>query len=101
VRRVVGKLFAAVLLTLCVGIHVLEVSGRWDQTFQDANDEAGIVAAMLCVGIAVAVARTLLIRIQPPYLARRVVVAGASHLRSMTAGVVAPIFISPPISLRI
>jgi hypothetical protein len=77
------------------------VSGRWDHTFQDANDEAGIVAAILCVGIAVAVAGTLLKRIRPANLVRHVVVAGTSHPRSMTVGVVAPIFISPPISLRI
>lgn len=51
-RGLTGKLFAAVLLTLCLGIHALEVSGRWDQTFQDANDEAGIVAVVLCVGVA-------------------------------------------------
>jgi hypothetical protein len=58
VRGLAGKLFAAVLLTLCVGIHALEVSGRWDQTFQDANDEAGIVAVVLCVGVAFAAARS-------------------------------------------
>jgi hypothetical protein len=56
VRGLAAKLFAAVLLTLCVGIHALEVSGRWDQTLPDANDEAGIVAVVLCVGVAFAVA---------------------------------------------
>jgi len=53
VRITVGKVFASILLTLCIGIHVLEASGRWDQTFQDANDEAVIVAVILCVGVAV------------------------------------------------
>jgi hypothetical protein len=56
VRIIVGKLFASILLTLCIGIHVLEASGHWDQTFQDANDEAVIVAVILCVGVAVAAA---------------------------------------------
>jgi hypothetical protein len=56
----VRKLFVAILLVLCVGIHVLELSGRWDRTFQDATDEAGIVAVVLCIGVAVAIAGTLL-----------------------------------------
>lgn len=54
------KLFAATLLALCVGVHLLEASGRWDRTFQDANDEAGIVAVVLCVGVAFAAARTVI-----------------------------------------
>ena len=58
-RSIVG-----VLLALCIGVQLLEVSGRWDQTFQDANDEAGIVAIVLCVGVAIAVARTLLARVR-------------------------------------
>jgi hypothetical protein len=59
VRALAVKPFAAVLLTLCVGVHVLEVSGRWDRTLHDADDEAGVVAIVLCVGLAVAVARML------------------------------------------
>jgi hypothetical protein len=54
------KLLAAALLILCVGVHLLEVSGRWDRTLQDANDEAGLVAVVLCIGIAASVARGLL-----------------------------------------
>jgi hypothetical protein len=48
------------MLLWCVGIHAVEVSGRWDQTLQDANDEAAIVAVVLCVGVAVAAARGVL-----------------------------------------
>ena len=59
-RRSLG----AVLLALCIGVQLLEMSGRWDRTFQDANDEAGIVAIVLCVGVAIAVARTLLARVR-------------------------------------
>jgi hypothetical protein len=39
---------------LCVGLYVLEMSGRWDQSMQDANDEASLVAIVLCVGVALA-----------------------------------------------
>jgi len=52
VRGFVGKLSVAVMLTLCVTIYVLEMSGQWDKTMQGANDEAGIVAVILCVGMA-------------------------------------------------
>jgi hypothetical protein len=63
VHAVVRKLFVATLLSLCVGVHVFELAGRWDRTFQDANDEAGIVAVVLCIGVAVSVAGTILERI--------------------------------------
>ena len=63
VRTVSIRLIAAVLLTLCVGVHILEASGRWDGTFADANDEAGIVAVVLCIGIAIAVAGSVLARL--------------------------------------
>ena len=53
-----GKLFVAVLLTLCVGANLVELSTRWDRTIQDANDEAGIVAVVLCVGVALSAAAT-------------------------------------------
>jgi hypothetical protein len=58
------KLLAAVLLTLGIGVQILEASGRWDQNFQDANDEAAIVAIVLCVGVAVATAATLRLRLR-------------------------------------
>src|SRR5579872_5328972 len=50
------KLLAALLLTLAVGVQVLEASGRWDATWSDANDEAAIVTVVLCVGVAIATA---------------------------------------------
>jgi len=64
VRNPVGKLSAAVLLTVCIGVQLLEVSGRWDRTIRDANDEAGLVALILCVGLAVTTAGTLRSRIR-------------------------------------
>jgi len=50
------KLLAALLLTIAVGVQVLEASGRWDKTIADANDEAGLVAIVLCIGLAIATA---------------------------------------------
>jgi hypothetical protein len=64
VRRLAGKLFVAVLLTLCVGVYVVEMSGRWDRSIQDANDEAGFVAIVLCVGVALSAAGSLITRIR-------------------------------------
>jgi hypothetical protein len=58
----VARLFVGALLTICVGIYALEMSGRWDRTFQDADDEAAVVAVVLCVGIAFSLAHRLLSR---------------------------------------
>src|SRR5215831_92141 len=57
------KLAAAFLLAVAIGVQLLEVSGRWDRTFQDANDEAAIVAIVLCVGLALTTAATVLPRL--------------------------------------
>ena len=99
-----GKLFAAVLLTLCVGIHALEVSGGWDQTFRDANDEAGIIAVVLCVGVAFAAARAWskavrFVRVPTGFLARTgVAIAPPSDVVGRH-----PLFAAspPPLPLRI
>jgi hypothetical protein len=59
IRRVrigVGKVLAATLLTLCLGVQALEATGSWDRTFQDTGDEAAIVSVVLCIGAALAVA---------------------------------------------
>ena len=60
VYGVVGKLFVTAMLTTCVCLYVLEMSGRWDKGIQDTNDEAGIVAVVFCVGVALSAAGTLL-----------------------------------------
>jgi hypothetical protein len=57
---ILKKLLVVGLLSACVGVQVLEASGRWDRSFMDGNDEAGIVAVVLCVGMAISVAGTLL-----------------------------------------
>jgi hypothetical protein len=50
VRPTVGKLLAATLLTLCIGVQVLEASGRWDRALKDTKDEAIIVLVVLRIG---------------------------------------------------
>jgi hypothetical protein len=71
VRIAVGKVLAATLLTLCLGVQALEATGSWDRTFQDTGDEAAIVSVVLCIGAALAVAcaarpRACLSAIQSP-----------------------------------
>ena len=56
VRRTIGTWLAAMLLTLSIGLQVLEASGQWDRTFQDSGDEAAIVTIVLCIGAALLVA---------------------------------------------
>ena len=95
------RLLAALLLTLAVGVQVLEASGRWDATWSDANDEAAIVAVVLCVGVAMATAAARLhARPRPAPLcgvvARPVVCRqrDAGSIRSRTSS-------SPPPTLRV
>jgi hypothetical protein len=64
VRCFAGKLFVAILLSLCVGVYVVEMSGRWDHSIQDANDEAGVVAIVLCIGVALSAAGLVITRIR-------------------------------------
>ena len=98
---VVRRLFVALLLVLCVAIHAVEVSGHWDRTLHDANDEAGLVAVVLCVGLALFVAGTLLDRIRPYRVVSRSVVTSSTPLYD-TCRVIQPTSTSsPPLRLRI
>lgn len=103
VHRLSIRLFAAILLTLCVGVHALEVSGQWDRTFRDANDEAGIVAVVLCIGFALSAAGSVLrvIRLTRTKLIFSVAVVFAST--RLPEGPVAQhaLSTSPPLPLRI
>ena len=95
------KLFVAVLLTLCVGAYSVEFSGRWDRTIQDANDEAGIVGVVLCIGVALFATGTLLSRIRSVRVVSRVVVAAPPLFQETLHGVLPTSINSPPSSLRI
>jgi hypothetical protein len=102
VRVTIGKLLAATLLTLCVGVQALEATGRWDRTFQDTGDEAVIVTVVLCVGTALLAAAAIRRRLAPAATSSAIVplstrsrpvpiLATASPSRNS----------SPPLSLRI
>ena len=102
VPRTFGKLLIAAMLTLCVGVQVLEATGQWDRAIKDTDDEAIIVVLVLCVGAALAAAAGVLTRIS---LARAV-----TRLRAAVPTAVSwptPRFDlsasrgSPPVSLRI
>jgi hypothetical protein len=74
----VGKLVAATLLVLCIGVQVVEASGQWDRAIKDTNDEAIVVVIVLCIGAAVAAAGALLAHVRPPRIMARIVVAPTS-----------------------
>ena len=98
--RLFCKLCVGLLLVLCIAVHVLEVSGHWDRSFGDANDEAGLVAVVLCVGMALFMAGTVLNRIQSRRVVSSVVIAD-STLLSDTLRVRPTSTTSPPLRLRI
>jgi hypothetical protein len=102
VRRLAPKLLAAGLLVICLGIHLLEVSGRWDQTFPDANDEAVVVAIVLCIGVTMAAAAAWLALVRPSRLVVEPLAGADSALLHRAARIVpSPWTTGPPMSLRI
>ena len=103
VRVVVEELFVAILLTLCVGIYTLELSGRWDRTFQDSNDEAGLVAVVLCIGVAVSVAATVLNLLLPHKVCRGIRASRLYAVWISTFRFALPVcnYSPPPLPLRI
>jgi hypothetical protein len=103
VRGPLGKLFVAALLTLCVCVYAIEMSGRWDRSIQDANDEAGIVAIVLCIGVACAAAGAVIAHIRDARTAGRVMRVASTLLRRCPdLRALPPVpSNSPPASLRI
>jgi hypothetical protein len=99
--RAFGTFLAAALLTLCVGLQVLEASGQWDRTLQDSGDEAVIVAVVLCLGSALIVARALREQFSVARVAIRRVVLSMTASRSVDRPARLPRNTSPPVSLRI
>jgi hypothetical protein len=99
VRNRVSSVLAATLLTLCVGLQVLESTGQWDRTLQDSGDEAIIVTVVLCIGSAL-VAR--LARDLVPVVRTGGIVIAAETVVSIAPTTAPPAFSSsPPVSLRI
>ena len=103
VRGTAGKVFVTMLLTLCVGVYVLEMSGRWDRSIQDANDEAGIVTIVLCVGVALSAAGFLIAHIRASRTTARVTFAtSTAPCRRGERRILLPASTSsPPLRLRI
>ena len=92
----------AILLTLSVSVYIVEMSGRWDHSIQDANDEAGFVAIVLCVGLALSIAATLVARIRASRATAGVVMSELTRLRRDHRHVaLARPTISPPLPLRL
>jgi hypothetical protein len=101
VHVTIGRLLAATLLTVAIGLQILETTGRWDGTLQDTGDEAIIVTVVLCVGAALVAARAArhsislsVVSLVTAPLARPVRVLLLMSARSSFPT-------SPPLSLRI
>jgi hypothetical protein len=103
VRGTAGKLFVAFLLTLCVGVYAVEMSGRWDRSIQDANDEAGFVGIVLCIGVVLSAAGSLVQRMCASRTRVPFVFAAfrASDYRDAIRVTLSISTSSPPLSLRI
>jgi hypothetical protein len=103
VRGMLGRPVVAALLALCVCIYALEMSGRWDRSIEDANDEAGFVAIVLCIGVALAAGGSLIAYIRNARTTRQAVRAVLTlRRRCPDPRTVLPVLgNSPPASLRI
>jgi len=100
--RTFGRLLAAALLTLCLGPQILEATGQWDRTLQDAGDEAIIVTVVLCIGSAVAVARAARHRISLSRVLHHVVLVLAAAVCPFNRRPACPtLSVSPPVGLRV
>jgi hypothetical protein len=102
VRPLFRKLFIGALLTLCLGLQLLEATGRWDRTLGDTADEAQIVTILLCVGGAIAGAASMLARLQAarPWLSVPLA-AIVPTILGAPARTLRPPLQRPPVSLRI
>src|SRR5690349_20033427 len=100
VRGRIDTLLAATLLTLAIGLQVLEATGRWDRTFEDSGDEAIVVTLVLCVGAALVMAAgrppISLVAIETPLAGPLQELFDAPLLATWTDSSA-----SPPLSLRV
>ena len=100
--RTPSTILAATLLILCVGLQILEASGRWDRTVTDAGDEAVIVTVILCVGSAFVAAHVLRNRFLISLASFGIFfISKASARPTMAQSRGSMSNISPPVSLRI
>ena len=102
VRVTIGTVFAAILLTLCIGLQVLEATGQWDGTLQDTGDEASIIAVVLCIGTALVVAGVKRYRVSLSAIqSRLLVVTSRGSFVSVRPADCWTLGVTPPLSLRI
>ena len=100
-RVATGKLLAAALLTLCVGVQALEATGRWDRTFDDTGDEAVVVVVVLCIGAAIAVARATSLHAPLPAVESPVAAVRSVTMSPARRATSCTFSNSPPLSLRL
>ena len=61
IRRVIG----AIIVAICLAVPLVEAFDNWHHTLQDENDtEMSVVVAALCVGMALSVTTTVVVRIR-------------------------------------
>lgn len=102
VRGTIGTWLAVTLLTLVIGLQVVEATGHWDRSFQDTADEAVIVTLVLCVGGALVVAAATRPRISLSVIHAPVVIRLATAFECFpSVGGASSSNPSPPLSLRI
>jgi len=104
VRCRVRRLFVAVLLVICIGAPIVEMFDQWDHTPQDGNDtEADLVLVVLCIGVGLLSAASVLRRIRSyRFYSGRVVLPLARFAKYVNVLLVLPVpNSSPPTTLRI
>ena len=100
-RITIGKFVTAVLLTLCIGVQVLEITGHWDRTLQDTSDEAVIVIVVLCIGAAVVAAGVMRERLSSSAVRSRIMLVRAASQPATVLRLPSAFCASPPQPLRI
>jgi hypothetical protein len=103
VRVRLQRIFAAMLLTVCIGAPALEMFDHWDHTLEDGNDtESNLVVAVLCVGVGFIVAAAVIRRVRVP-LESVFLHAGISVVTgALELAIISPTpYASPPALLRV
>ena len=102
VRGTIERWLAVTLLTLAIGLQVVEATGHWDRSLQDTADEAVIVTLVLCVGAALVVAAVTRPRISLALIHTLVVIRLATAFECFcSVGAASASNTSPPLSLRV
>ena len=90
------RILVLTLLSVLMGAHLVETSGRWDRTISDADDEAGVVAVVLCVGAALCAAGVLRARLRQSRAIFRIIRSRLLGTSSADVHLLRSILHSPP-----